>query len=111
MSLTPKKLYQGQLTTTNSALYTVANTTGKFTIVRSIIAVNTDSNARQLLVCAVPSGGTAGATNMLLDQVSVPAGATLTFDVIFVLGQNESVNAKCDAGSVMTVTISGVEGP
>lgn len=111
MSLLPKKLYQGQLTTSQAALYTASGTAGHFTIVRSIIAVNTDSQARMLLLCAVPSGGTAGAANMLLDNVSVPAGSTLTFDLVVVLNASEFISAKCDAGAVMTVTISGVEGP
>lgn len=111
MALTPKKLYQGQLTAASVSLYAVANTAGKYTIVRSIVVANTDTVTRLLTLNHVPSGGTAGVANQIAPAIPIPGGSLWTFDSVLVLGQNEFVAGLCDVTTKLTVTISGIEGP
>lgn len=72
MSVTPKAITSAQLTASAATYYTVpANTTS---ILKALRFVNTDTAARTVTVYLVPSGGTAGATNILISAQAIAPG-------------------------------------
>lgn len=109
MSLTPAVLYLGgQLGTSAATLFTADTNT--LTLPTKCVFTNTDTVARLLTVYLVRSGGTASAANILIDLLSIAAGAS--YEATELEGEwlngGDFVQAKCDAATVMTCTgISG----
>ncbi len=111
---TPQRLYQGQPGAAEGTLYTApANTTdnpapGATAILKSMLVANTTAAAATLTLYLVPSGGTAGAGNMLFNALSVAAGATTVIDLEQYMEAGDFLAGLQGTASALTVTISGV---
>ena len=93
------------LTTSYSSVYT--STGDSATTV--IYLCNTSSSPVKVDMCAVPSGGSAGAGNQIYKELEILANDTYIIDVEkLILEDGDSLQAKDDTGSVTTVTVSYV---
>jgi hypothetical protein len=61
---------------TNTTIYTSSGNNA----ITTVIICNTGSSDRTLTLHAVPSGGSAGTVNMIVNALVVPAGDTVSFD-------------------------------
>ena len=110
---TPKPLADpGQLGTTVGDppyLHTVsASTTTKLT---AIILVNSLTTSVTATLYLVPSGGSAGVTNLLLNAVDIPTSGTpliLEFDELY-LETGATIQGLASSASQVTYHLSGVE--
>jgi hypothetical protein len=87
---------------TNTTLYTSSGNNA----ITTVIICNTGSNDRTLTLHAVPSGGSVGAVNMIVNALAVPAGDTVSFDQEkMVLSNGDSLVAVgSDTGLSATVS-------
>lgn len=72
MSVTPKTITAAQLTASAATYYTAPSNTKS--IIKKLTFTNTDTVARTVTVYLIPSGGTAGVTNILISAQSIGAG-------------------------------------
>lgn len=112
MAINLKNLYVGLLTDSNVAVYTPA-AAGISAKINSISVYNADSSDRTLDAYIVASGGagSAAASNQVLNDKLVPAGATISLDALVdknIIGAGSLV-MKASVTNVLTVTCSGVE--
>jgi len=107
----PKRLITPtQLGTSASTLYT-SPAGQKGTRITSILLVNTGASSTTATLYHVPSGGTAGATNVIANAIIVPADG---FPVILDLGgvimnASDTIQGLADAASQVTVHMFGIE--
>jgi hypothetical protein len=104
------------LTSTTSAIYTSTVTTSTIgNAITTMIFCNTTvydsanptTGQSLLTVYAVPSGGSAGNSTMIVNKLPIPAGETVTFDhEKLVLGDGDKIYASTDSLSNITATIS-----
>lgn len=106
--LVPTVLYRGQPAATTTTLYTVANTTGKYAIVKNILICNTTGATATLSLASVASGGSESDANRFVKNASISPYTTDFLDLVLVLGQNESLRATASAAATLTLIISGV---
>ena len=67
------------------------------------------ANTSLLYVYAVPSGGTAGPSNIIVNGLPIPAGETVSFDQEkIVLANGDFISAKTDSASNITATVSSL---
>lgn len=96
------------LTTSGQAIFTsnpVAPQEGH-AITCMIICNTTVSNA-VVSIYAVPSGGSAGVSNQIVNALPVPAGETVSLDQEkIVLGSGDAIWAQSDVSSKLTFTLS-----
>jgi hypothetical protein len=87
---------------TNTTLYTSSGNNA----ITTVIICNTGSNDRTLTLHAVPSGGSVGAVNMIVNALVVPASDTVSFDQEkMVLSNGDSLVAVgSDTGLSATVS-------
>lgn len=103
----PKKMYVGQPGTTNTTLYTVpANTQG---IIKYIKICNTTTNDATITLSLVPSGGSAGSTNRLINADTLRANETKAIDTGEVLNAGDFISALQGTSGAITLHISGIE--
>lgn len=108
MAYSPTALAQNcQASTSETTIYTVGS--GLQAIVKQIVLANVTSSAATYSVSIVPSGGTAGVTNRILEQVSIPANSTVNFDLSQVMDEGDFISIKQGTSSACTATVSGVE--
>lgn len=113
MAYTPRMIYQGQPGTDEDALTlrpfgdtsVPANTK---VILKQIILANTSSASATVAISLVPSGGTAGAANRIVPDVSVGANSVVTIDLSQVMEPGDFLSAVQGTAEAVTVTISGV---
>ena len=113
MAITPVNLYRGQPGTSIATIYTAGSTSGDYTIIKEILACNTDSADRYLSIYTVDdqhATPTAGTYNAILYNVLIPAGTTAFFSLSCVLEQDDFIAASASAAGTITLTVSGVEG-
>lgn len=103
-TITPIKIAQAAIGTTLSTLYTVpASST---LLVKDFDICNTTTAAITITVHFVPSGGTAGAANMIVPAYSLPANAMMQWAGTQVLNVDDFIQVIASAvGS--TINISG----
>lgn len=106
MALSPTVLYRGQPGTTATALYTVADTSGKYALVKSIVIHNPTASAVGLALHSVASGDSAEDANKFFDA-EIASGDTVMIEGVFVLGQDETLNAIAGTADAVTVVVSG----
>lgn len=108
MAITGKVLYRGQPGTTESTLYTVpASTT---TVITGIVLANTTATDATVSLSVVPSGGTAGAANRILEGVTVSAKSSFFIDGLSLpMATGDFISGLQGTAGAITVTISGVE--
>ena len=103
MSVTPRTITSAQLTTSAAAYYTVpANTKS---IIKKLTFTNSTAGALTFTVYLVPSGGTAGVTNILISAQAIAAGECV--ECFQALGQTlqtgGTIQALASAGASITV--------
>jgi hypothetical protein len=107
----PAKFYQGQLTGSDAALFTMdaAPTSGAapIGIVKEIVLTNTDTSARTVTLNI--RTGAAAASNQFLSAVSIAANTTTVLTLRTVLVAGEIISGLCDTNAKVNVRISGVK--
>lgn len=96
---------------TDTTIYTSSGNNAITTIiVCNTSAFNPSSpaaNTSLLYMYAVPSGGTAGLANIIVNGLPVPAGETVSFDQEkMVLANGDFIVAKTDSASNLVATVS-----
>jgi hypothetical protein len=100
-------IYNTSITATSAgSANTLASGSGSRAIT-TVIVCNTGSSDRTVTLYAVPGGGAvAGNSTMIVNQLTVPAGDTVSFDQEkMVLGTGDELKAICSA-SDLTATVS-----
>lgn len=98
-------LAQAQLGTTVTTIYTSSGDSATTVI----FFCNTSATAETIDVYAVPSGGTAGVTNQIIDTLTINSGDTYIMNIEkLVLSNGDSIEASATTGSVVTSTVSYV---
>lgn len=105
MAFVPKRLYQGQMSTTLTTVL-ATTTTAKQWVITDIEIVNNDTATRNVTL-ALPGSG---AANRLFNAFPVQAGETVQWTGRMVTESTETITGGASAASVVTVTISGAEG-
>lgn len=103
-TITPIKIAQGAIGTTLSTFYTVpASST---LLVKDFDICNTTAATITITMYLVPSGGTAGSSNMIVPAYSLPANAMMQWAGTQVLNAGDFIQIVASAvGS--TINISG----
>jgi len=104
-------IYNTSVTSSNTTLVSGSGdravTTLIFCNTSTYVPATPTLNQSLLYVYAVPSGGTAGSSNIIVNGLPVPAGETVSFDQEkMVLGTGDSLVAKTDSLSNITATVS-----
>lgn len=98
-------LAQAQLGTSVTTIYTSSGDSATTVI----FFCNTNGTAEVIDVYAVPSGGTAGVTNQIIDTLTVNSGDTYIMNIEkLVLSNGDSLQAVATTGGVVTATVSYV---
>ena len=109
MTATPRKLIASSYIGTSLATeYTANNVRG---MVQNMTLTNRSASAVLVSVHAVESGGSAGASNVIIDDRAIQAGETYLCAEMAgkVLEPGDFIAAVADAGSAVVVNASGVE--
>lgn len=98
-----------QIANSNTTYYTAGS--GIRSRVEKATICNTDSSARTFSLYLVPTGGSAGVTNQLIDTRSVNVDETITISELIGqwLAPGDFIVAVASAASALTLRISGVE--
>jgi hypothetical protein len=92
-----------QLTASAATIYTVPATPATSTLSRGRVRfTNTDTASRAITAYAVPSGGTAGVSNVFMNAESLAANAHVDVDVPL-LGAGGTIQAFADVASKVTI--------
>jgi hypothetical protein len=105
-SLTPKLLYSGNDTGANA--YSVSNTSGNYTIIKSINICNTSGSDKTCSLHILQDANAAAANNKVLSNVTVSANNVLYYNTSLVMPANSKIYVS-QSTSDLTFTISGVE--
>lgn len=99
-------IYNTQITATIAgSANTLASGSGARAIT-TVIVCNTTAADKTVTLYAVPNGGSAGDSTMIVNTLTVPAGDTVSFDQEkMVLGAGDELKAICSA-SGLTATVS-----
>jgi hypothetical protein len=105
---TPTRLAQSNAAnTTENTIYTVPASTS--CIVKQVVVANVTATAAVTSLSLVASGGTAGVTNRVYEQLSVPGNSVTVIDLAQVLATGGFISIRQGTTSAITTTISGVE--
>lgn len=98
----------------NSVDYVLTNTAGvvlqsssgqTMTVIKATVC-NTDTNPHTVTVYRVPSGSSAAASNLLVDAMAVPAGATLALPISGQpITQGQSWQALASTGALVNLSM------
>jgi hypothetical protein len=96
---------------TNSAVTYYTSPVATWTRVEKITLYNGDAASHTYSLYVVPSGSSAGATNLLVSAQRVAAGATFSdFNIPgLYLNPGDFISALADANSVMNIAIGGTQ--
>lgn len=92
--------------TTETSVY--ASPTATTTLVRQIVVCNTNATTITTSLSIVPYGGTAGTTNRIFKDLSVPANETIILNVSQVLEAGDFLSVNSSSANV-TFTVSGIQ--
>lgn len=103
-----KSLVRGQLTASAATYYTATNVNTQIT---GAVAMNNDATARTVTVHIVASGGTADATNKVVNAKRVAAGRSVLLPELVgqVVQAGATLQALADSAAQVTLSVSGVE--
>jgi hypothetical protein len=101
MATTPKPLYHGQPAAAGGTVYTAPSVA----VVRHIRCVNKDTSSHTLELFRNGSA----AANALTEVITIPAGGAWEDDVYLPLASTDTIYAKADADSKITLYIGGAE--
>lgn len=106
-AITPVKMGQGSIGTSATTRYTVPALTRA--IVTSISICNTSTTASiNVSVYVVPSGGSPGATNILLSNIALPPNGVFDMTGALVMNPGDFISDIASAAGC-TITITGGE--
>jgi hypothetical protein len=106
-NLTPKSFYLGNSTASN--VYTVANTVGNYSIIKSINICNTSDAANATVSIHILTAGASPANNnKIISNANVIKSDVLYYNTSIVVPVNSNVYVSSSNSSV-TFNISGVE--
>lgn len=100
---------------TNSQLSATAKTevfiaSGENAITCIILCNTSPTTDATVSVWAVPAAIAAGDANMILNEVSLPAGETFSMDTErFILSDGDSIQAQASQNLIVTATVSFVQ--
>ena len=100
---------------TNSQLSATAKTevfvgSGENAITCIILCNTSLTTDATVSVWAVPAAVAAGPANMILNEISVPAGETFSMDTErFILSDGDSIQAQASQDLIVTATVSYVQ--
>jgi hypothetical protein len=99
------------LSSSNQSIYTSSGNNAITTIIvcnsSTYVPATPTLNQSLLYMYAVPSGGTAGAGNIIVNGLPIPAGETVSFDQEkMVLANGDYIVAKTDSASNLVATVS-----
>lgn len=100
---TYKRLYQGQVPSGVTLLYTVPS--GATAIVKSIRAVNTTASG---VTIKFWNGGTTNA-NVILPAITIDAGGFADFDGTITMAASDTIYGQAGSSTSITVSIYGLE--
>ena len=109
MTVTAKELIASkQAPNSQTTEYTATNVR---TIIDKFTGTNTSGGAVTLSVNLVPSGGSAGASNLIVDAKSINANETYTFPELVgqVLDSGSFISVIASAATSITIRVSGRE--
>ena len=106
-NLVPKSFYLGNTTASN--VYTVANTVGNYSIIKSINICNTSNTTNATADIHILVGATAvGAGNKIISNAVVIKNDVLYYNTSIVVPANSKIYVA-SSDSSLTFNISGVE--
>jgi hypothetical protein len=106
-NLTPKSFYLGNSTASN--VYTVANTVGNYSIIKSINICNTSDAANATVSIHILTAGASPANNnKIISNANVIKNDVLYYNTSIVVPANSNVYVGSSNSSI-TFNISGVE--
>jgi hypothetical protein len=108
LTYTPKEFKTGTALTASAVTqYTVpASTTS---ILKEIEICNTDAAVRTFTVYVIPAAGSASVANTILNAVSIQPNDTKVISLSRVMPTGSFIQAKADAGAVVSFNASGIE--
>jgi hypothetical protein len=89
---------------TNTELLVVPALTNYASV--AILLCNVGASDETVTLYAVPSGGTAGATNTIMKNFVLPAENTYIFDTKLLLGAGDKIVAIGSTGNLATATVT-----
>jgi len=93
--------------TTKTVIFDATGENAVTCIIFCNTSVSTDAT---VTVWAVPAGFPAGDANMILNEVSVPAGETFSMDTErFIFADSDSLQAQSSQDTIITATVSYVQ--
>lgn len=99
-------IYNTQITATIAGSANTLSSGSGARAITTVIVCNTGGTDLTVTLYAVPSGGSAGNSTMIVNALTVPAGDTVSFDQEkMVLGTGDELKAICSA-SGLTATVS-----
>lgn len=109
MAVTGKPLAAGTLTTSAATYYTAQAAVR--TRIDAFSVCNYSASAATFTIHLVPSGGSAGPSNILVSARSIAAGASARVPeaVNQWLSGGGTIQALASAGGAVTITVAGVE--
>ncbi len=111
MASTLLRIVSGSQLTTSLATYGTAVGTGRRQRIDKCTVCNSTATARWFDFHLVPSGGSADATNQLIDGKVVAAGETYTCPEVVghTMEAGGFIRAVAEAATALTLMVSGVE--
>jgi hypothetical protein len=109
MAITPTKIVPGSALTNALATYYTVPATTKQTIVKEVEFCNTDTVPRLITLNIIPSAGSASVANTVYNSVTIQPNETKNFSRSTVMLPGGFIQAKADAGAVVSFRVSGVE--
>jgi hypothetical protein len=112
MPTDPQALYEGQLTTSETSVYTAP--AGRVVTIASVDLVNTTSSAATARIDRVPAGSSDGTTKEVFNG-SVAANSTVTLptglgnEELCVLEAGDRLYVSAGTASAIDITINGIE--
>jgi len=103
--------YQIGSASTNYTIYTSTTSGSQLgnALTTMIICNTSASTPATLTMYAVASGGSATATNMIINALSIPGGETVSLDQEkLVLGSNDFIVASSNQANILSITISTI---
>lgn len=110
MTVTPKKLFTPAQLTTSLATYYTAPTSTK-TVIKKATLTNNNTSPETASIYLVETGGTAGATNIILKDKAIGPGETYEIYEMegHIMNAGDFVRGIASSASQVTFHLSGVE--
>ena len=107
--ITPKRLVAGAALTNTLVTYYTTTAPVSSATTKQLLLCNTDTVARTFTMNVIPPAGAASVSNTLFSAVTIQPGETKVFGLTDVMPVGYFLQAKADAGAVVSMTISGME--